>query len=149
MRTVCELVQAAVQKQDPRRQAKHRGLSQVYYICQQRSFFTTGQGSHSFPMNAASSGMCGCVRRILSHELTHCPPGYLQLEGRWWGLVLLTSYPHEPTDPLSVSMRLIITADRPRLPLHPIRQRTERSVSLTLSKGENMFRVLTEALGDT
>lgn len=57
------LVQAAIQKQNPRRQAKHRELSQVYYICQQWSFIATGHRSHSFPLNAASSGMCECVRR--------------------------------------------------------------------------------------
>lgn len=56
------LVQDAIQKQNPRRQAKHRELSQVYYICQQRSFNATGHRSHSFPPNAASSGMCECVR---------------------------------------------------------------------------------------
>lgn len=75
----CELVQAAVQKQNSRRQAKHRGLSQVYYICQQWSFITTGQRSHSFPLNAASSGTCKCVRQILSHQHTHGPPDYLKL----------------------------------------------------------------------
>lgn len=64
---ICELVHAVVQKQNPRRQVKHRGLSQVYYICQQQSFITTGHRSHSFPLNAASSGMCECVRQILSH----------------------------------------------------------------------------------
>lgn len=61
------LVQAAVQKQNPRRQAKYRELSQVYYICQQQSFIATGHRSHSFPLNAASSGMCECARQILSH----------------------------------------------------------------------------------
>lgn len=47
----------------PRRQTKHKKkLSQVYYICQQRSFTTTGQRSHSFPLNAVSFGTCKCVR---------------------------------------------------------------------------------------
>lgn len=42
--------------------ADTRVLSQVYYIRQRRSFIATGQRSHSFPLSAASSGMCGCVR---------------------------------------------------------------------------------------
>lgn len=37
-------------------------LSQVYYICQQRSFTITGQRSHSFPLNAVSFGTCERVR---------------------------------------------------------------------------------------
>lgn len=128
-RRTCELVQAAVQKQNPRRQAKHRGLSQVYYICQQRSFITAGQRSHSFPLNAASSGTCECVRQILSHQPTHCPPDYLKLYSvsvSKGGLSAVTSHPHGPTDPLSIILCLIITADRLSLCIPKERRRGRR-----------------------
>lgn len=103
-------------KQNPRRQAKHRGLSQVYYICQQRSFITAGQRSHSFPLNAASSGTCECVRQILSHQPTHCPPDYLKLfsvrvsEGGY----ITSSRAYRPPYPLSCVLSSPPTASASR-----------------------------------
>lgn len=71
------------------------GLSQVYYICQQWSFIATGHRSHSFPVNAASSGTC----RVCE---TDPQPLANPLSARLSQVVLdaVTSYPHEPADPL-------------------------------------------------
>ena len=135
--------------QNPRRQAKHRGLSQVYYICQQRSFFTTGQRSHSSTECSFLWDVRVCVwdPQPLAYPLsTRLPQVVLWRGGSVWLHHILTS----PQTPFCYHVPYHHPPDGLSLPLCiPNGRRTGSCVSLTLSQGDNMFRVLTEALLDT
>lgn len=139
------MFQSAVSHKPPAAMAKQRGLSQVYCICPQQPFNTTGQRSHSSTERSFLLDVQLCARDPQpSHRLPDYQVFLCMCVCVWrGGTISMTSFPCEPTAALSVITYLIITTDRICIP-----KEGKRDISEHLVK-RSVLRVPTESLSDT